>query len=180
MKKLISLLFLLGTVLTYSQTSIYKTETASIQFDVAKTTIEPIKAKNTKAKIILDSKTGEIACLINMIDFSFPNKLMQEHFNENYMESDKYPTATFSGTIEKISEVDFSEEQKVKASGIFTIHGKKHKKEIDLYIQKTNKRFHLKSNFTLQLKDFKIKIPKIMFYKIAEEVEVSLWAELNN
>ncbi|MDO3693852.1 YceI family protein [Wenyingzhuangia sp. chi5] len=170
---------LLSTTFFYAQESIYKTDKAIITFDAAKNNIEPISAKNNQAKIIINTKTGEVASVMSMTDFEFPNKLMQEHFNENYIESDKYPKATFVGVIENFAATDFSSEKTLKVVGTFKIHGVSKKKNIDLKIIKTKEYYTFKSEFKLQLEDFKIKIPSVVFYKIAEEVNVSLVADLN-
>ncbi|ANW94778.1 hypothetical protein AXE80_00035 [Wenyingzhuangia fucanilytica] len=171
-------IFLLGTIPFYGQQGIYKTENAIIKFDAAKGNIEPIKAENIKAKLILKDSTGEIACLMDMTNFEFPNKLMQEHFNENYIESDQYPKASFSGKIDNFINTDFSKEQTLNLKGEFKIHGVSLTKTIPISVLKLNNTYNIKSNFNLQIKDFDIKIPSIMFYKIAEEVNVNLTAEL--
>ncbi|MGY5355469.1 YceI family protein [Wenyingzhuangia sp. IMCC45467] len=173
-----SLIFLLGTTFFYGQKNLFKTNNAIVKFDAAKTNIEPIKAENQKAKIVLNTNTGEIACLMNMVDFEFPNKLMQEHFNENYIESEKYPKATFTGRINNFNTLNFNTEQTINVTGNFKIHGQTQQKTVLLKILKEENLYVLTSNFTIQLKDFKIKIPSIMFLKIAEEVEVQLTAKL--
>lgn len=180
-KNILYFLFLcFGIFPTFAQNNIYKTNVAKVNFDAAKSSLEPITAKNKKAKIILNSNTGEIASLMYMTDFDFPNKLMQEHFNENYMESDTYPKATFSGKINNFSTIDFSKEQIINTTGSFKIHGKTQQKTISLTVLKQNNIYKIKGKLTLQLKDFNIKIPSIMFYKIAEEVEVNILAELKD
>lgn len=180
-KNILYILFLcFGILPVVGQNNIYKTNVAKINFDAAKSSIEPIQAVNVKAKIILNSDTGEIASLMNMSDFSFPNKLMQEHFNENYIESDKYPKATFSGKINDFSTIDFSKEQNITVTGHFKIHGETQKKTIPLTVVKQKNSYNIQGKFMLQLKDFKIKIPSIMFYKIAEEVEVKIQADIKD
>lgn len=178
MKRIITFLFLMGSFVFYGQNSLLKNNTTQIQFDAAKSSIEPITAKSSNAKLLLNTLTGEIASLINIADFVFPNKLMQEHFNENYLESDKYPIASFEGMIPNFATTDFSSEQSIQVAGVFTIHGKKQKKNMIFKIEKTAEEYILKSKFSLELKDYKIKIPKVMFYKIAEQVEVSVLSKL--
>ncbi|MGY6649188.1 YceI family protein [Wenyingzhuangia sp. IMCC45574] len=176
MKKILFTLLCLSTLLANAQ--LYKTDKANIRFDAAKTAIEPIKAENKKAKLILNEKTGEIACLIQIAQFEFPNKLMQEHFNENYLESDTYPKATLAGKITNFTSTDFSTAKEVKVVGDFTIHGKKQNKTVPVTIVKKGDTYTINGSFKLILKDYKVKIPKLMFYKIAEDVEVTLNAEL--
>lgn len=176
MKK--ALFTMLCLCMFFAQAQLYKTDEGSICFDAAKTAIEPIKAEHKKAKMILNEETGEIACLIQIVLFEFPNKLMQEHFNENYLESDKYPKATLVGKITHFTTTDFSKEQKINVVGDFTIHGITRNKTVPVTIVKKGNDYTIKGNFTIILKDFKVKIPKLMFYKIAEDVEVTLQAEL--
>ncbi len=159
--------------------NIVKNNNTLVEFDAAKTNIEPIKAKNKKVKLILNTENGEIACLMNMADFSFRNKLMQEHFNENYMESDKYPKATFIGNIENFKALDFKAPQTVNVSGKFTIHGVTKQKTVSLLISQKNNSYILEGNFKLELKNYKIKIPSVMFYKITKNVNIFIKTELN-
>jgi len=172
------LLFFLCILNLNAQEYIYKTDLATLKFKAAKTSIEPISAINSKSKIILNSTNGEIACLLKIVDFSFANKLMEEHFNENYLESDIYPKASFLGKIENFNNLDFTKEQTTKITGVFKIHGKSKEKTFYTSILKKDKNYILNSNFKLGLKDFGIKIPRIMFYKIAEEVDIVLTSEL--
>lgn len=162
-----------------AQAQVFNTNHACVKFNAAKTAVEPIKAENAQAKLILNEANGEVACLLEITQFSFPNKLMQEHFNENYLESDTYPKATLSGKIKDFTTTDFATEQKVTVEGDFTIHGKKVRKSVPITLIKKGDTYFLKGSFTLELKEFKIKIPKLMFYKITEDVNVTLTAELN-
>ncbi len=169
--------FFLGTFAFYSQATLVQTNNAKLTFSAGKNA-EPIKAETNKTKLVLNTENGEIACLVKIVAFNFSNKLMQEHFNENYLESNRYPTATFSGTILNFSSKNIRSSSDFKVKGFFKIHGETHEEIIDLKVTKTKKAYLLSSNFELKLEDFDIKIPKIMFYKIAETVAVSLEAEL--
>ncbi|WP_238528007.1 YceI family protein [Aquimarina agarivorans] len=153
----------------------YKTATGIISFNAAKTAIEPIQAKNSQVKVAFRPSDGALVGLLKVSDFVFPNALMQEHFNENYMESEQYPTASFEAKIDDLDNL-LANETKVK--GVFNIHGIKKELFIPITLIKKGEGFELKSNFKLLLKDFKIKVPSLMFYKIAEVVDVVLNARL--
>lgn len=150
----------------------YFIEKASISF-FSNGVIEDIKASNTKVTSILDLTKGEVAYLLNPKDFQFEKKLMQVHFNEKYMESEKYPRSSFQG---KIVGFDASSTvlQHVKAIGKLTIHGVT--KEINvpgtLHIQ--GKTVALDSKFIVKLGDYNIKVPQIVWQNIAQQVEVTV------
>lgn len=135
--------------------------------------MEDIEAVNTRGTSLFDAETGEIAFSIPIQGFQFEKSLMQEHFNENYLESDKYPTATFKG---KIIGFDKSApgKQKAKAEGVMTIHGVSRKVTIDGDLTLAEKSMKVHAVFPVKVADYKIKIPTIVFYNIAEVVEVTV------
>lgn len=134
--------------------------------------IEDITATNSKTVSIFNKQTGEIAFSVPIREFQFEKKLMQEHFNEKYLESDKYPKATFSGKLLNFNETQTGV-QNVKASGKLTIHGVTKDVEISGTAQLDDK-LVLKSKFNVRLADYKVKIPQVVFQNIAEVVEVSV------
>ena len=150
----------------------YASEKAFVSF-YSEGVIEEIKASNTKVTSIFDLLSGDVAYLLSPKDFQFDKKLMQVHFNEKYMESEKYPRASFQG---KITGFDPSSNslQHVKAVGKLTIHGVT--KEIDvpgtLHIEGNT--VSLRSKFTIRLEDYKIKVPQIVWQNIAQHVEVTV------
>src|SRR6478672_4504093 len=99
MKKLLLLVFLSFTAITFAQDKMI-TKTGKITFEASVPAFEEVKGTNTAATCVLNPKTGEIASLALMKSFRFKLALMEEHFNENYVESDTYPKATFKGKIE--------------------------------------------------------------------------------
>ena len=135
--------------------------------------MEDIEATTTKARSLFNLNTGEIAFVIPIRSFEFPKKLMQEHFNENYMESHKYPDATFKG---KVSGYDQQKKgkQKVKAKGVLHIHGVSHEVETEGLLELQPKAVRIEAKFPVKVADYKIEIPQLVFYNIAEEVVVSL------
>lgn len=134
--------------------------------------IEDITATNSKTVSIFNKQTGAVAFSVPIREFQFEKKLMQEHFNEKYMESDKYPKATFAGKIVGLDN-DKTEVQQVTAKGKLTIHGVTREVEITGTAQ-TGDKIVLKSNFKVKLADYKIKIPQVVFQNIAEELEVTV------
>jgi polyisoprenoid-binding protein YceI len=142
----------------------------------SKAPLENIEAHNRQALSILDLKSGDIAVTVLMKSFQFEKALMQEHFNENYVESDKYPKASFKGKIAGIEKVDLSKDavHTLDVSGEITVHGetKPVQTKAELTVSKGN--LSGKSSFTLPVKDFKIEIPKIVVNNIAETVDVKV------
>jgi hypothetical protein len=135
--------------------------------------VENIEALSTMGKSILDLGSGDIVFSIAISSFTFDKSLMQEHFNEKYMESDKYPKAIFKG---KISGFDLNKEgvQKVQSSGELTIHGIT--KEINQQGEMTvhNGVITLNHSFAVAIKDYKIKVPKLLWQNIAEVIDIKL------
>ena len=135
--------------------------------------IEDIAATNTKVSSIFDASKGEIAYLLNMKDFQFQKKLMQVHFNEKYVESEKYPQASFQGQI-----VGFDPAvegvQQVNAVGKMTIHGVTKDIQFPGTIERKGGMLAMKSNFILKLQDYAIKVPQIVWQNIAQQVEVTV------
>ncbi|WP_298316519.1 YceI family protein [uncultured Aquimarina sp.] len=136
------------------------------------TPIEDIKADNNQVLSIIDSSTGTIAISILMKSFMFEKSLMQEHFNENYVESDEYPKAIFKGQI-----IDFSDanenETTVTIVGDITIHGITKKIEAKGKINKTEESIKLTGDFPIKVADFGIKIPSIVSNNIAKMIKVT-------
>ena len=150
----------------------FVTEKSFIKF-FSHATIEDIAADNKKAAGIFNSATNDIAFSIPIAEFQFAKALMQEHFNEKYMESDKYPKSTFQG---KISDYTSSTAgvQNVKATGKLTIHGVTNDINVPGTIEKQGDNLLMKSKFKVKLQDYKIEIPQLLWQNIAEEVEVTL------
>lgn len=142
----------------------------------SKAPLENIEAHNNQALSLLDANSGEIAASILMKSFQFEKALMQEHFNEKYIESDKYPKATFKGKITDLSKLDLTKDGQytVEVEGEITIHGETQpiKTNVDFVVK--DKTISATSTFHLKVKDFKITIPTVVVKNIAEEVEVKV------
>ena len=168
MNKIIIFILLIYSSNLYSQRFI--TKDAEISF-FSEAPIEDISAINNKVSAVYDDETKQLVFQLNISDFIFPKPLMQEHFNENYLESDKFPKASFSGNIGMLNEVSI-------ATGTLKIHGESNEVEVKGALVEINDSIMIDATFTIQLKDYKIKIPKIVMYNIAEEIEVTIKAKL--
>jgi len=149
----------------------YVSEMSVITF-FSEAAIEDIKAENSKANSMYNTQTGDIAFSVPIREFQFEKKLMKEHFNEKYMESEKYPKATFSGKLDGPSGTVGVHE--VKAKGKLVIHGVTMEVEIPGMLEITEQHILMKSKFIVRLKDYNIMIPQLMWQNIAEQVEVSI------
>ncbi len=168
MNKLITLILIFFVTNLYSQRFI--TKEAEISF-FSEAPIEDISAKNNKVSAVYDDETKQLVFQLNISDFIFPKPLMQEHFNENYLESDKFPKASFSGIVGQLNE-------STTATGTLKIHGESNEVEVKGILVNSNDSVMIDATFRIQLKDFNIKIPKIVMYNIAEEIEVTIIAKL--
>jgi len=142
------------------------------------TKFELIKASSTELKGIIDITKRTFAFTVEMKSFGgFNSPLQKEHFNENYMESNKFPTANFTGHI--IEEDDFTKDgmYNVRAKGKFTIHGVEQERILQGDLVVKNGIIKLYCNFTVFLSEHDIKIPRIVHEKLASEIKVELYAE---
>lgn len=155
-----------------SQAQLYTTKDSEIDF-FSKTPLEDIKALNTKVSSIINTANGEIVVKIPIVDFQFSNKLMQQHFNENYLESEKYPHATFKGKINEPINFTKLGTYDVSATGVLNIHGVNQERTIKGKLTVGDGIINLNTKFDVLLIDHKIKIPKLVFKKIAEQIAVS-------
>ena len=171
--------FLLLFILIFSQQDFFSqqfyTNKGVIKFDGSKAAFEPIKASNNNTISIMDSSTGQIAAVILISEFDFRLGLMQEHFNENYLESNLYPKSTFEGKIKNFSLKELNQEFKEhEIEGVLTIKGVNNDIITKAKIRKIDEKIELSAGFSVMLSDYKVKIPKIVFKKIDEEVKINL------
>lgn len=150
----------------------YTAEKAFISF-YSDAPLEDIIAENTKATTLFNSSTNDLVFSVPIKDFKFEKSLMQEHFNEKYMESEKFPKATFQGKVEGF-DMAKSGEQQVKAVGKLTIHGVTKDIDVPGTMQVNGNKIAMKSRFMVKVADYNIAIPRLVFQNIAEEVEVTV------
>lgn len=171
-------LVLLSAIQTRAQ-ELFSTREGYLSF-LSETRIERIFAETNEAQSFLNVKTGEVAFSVNIESFRFRIKLMQEHFNEQYMESAKYPRATFSGKIENPEQLNPETPgvHTLMLRGKLTIRGVAQEVAAPVRLEVGNKqRITGSTEFILKPEDFRIKIPSVVGLKIAKEVVVSVKAD---
>ena len=167
-----ALIFTIGR--TVGQT--YKTSTSEISF-LSKTDFETFEAVNNQVSAAYSK--GKVQFRVPINAFIFEKKLMQTHFQENYMESATYPNGSFKGTI--IYPENFkpsAKAQTVKVKGTFNIHGVEKETEISGSITQTKNGLSLIANFSILLNDFNINIPASSINKIAQTIDIRVDAQL--
>lgn len=144
-------------------------------FEASMPSFEEVKAVNKSSVCVLNTITGDIASIILIKNFKFKLALMEEHFNENYMESEKFPKATFKG---KIINFDLSkltsQKQEFKMKGTFEIHGKAKEIMLPVMLQKNKEAIVIISEFLLNTDDFDIDLPILIRSKVAKQVNVNI------
>lgn len=138
--------------------------------------VEDIEAHTSQAVSILDIQTGEIVASILMKSFDFKKALMQEHFNEKYIESDKFPKATFKGKVTNLDQFDVTINGKhtLDINGEITLHGVTQPISVKAEAIITDGVIQANAEFPLVVKDFKIEIPSLVRNNIAEKVKVTV------
>lgn len=171
--KLIATFFLLLPIFTLLGQK-YSTKTATVKFEASVPSFEEVVGTNKSTSAVLESDNGNLAVLALVKGFRFKIALMEEHFNENYAESDKYPKATFSGKITGFNVSDLtSEPKKYSITGDLTFHGKTKKVTSTALISKTGNVITISGNFTVKPEEFGIDIPGTVSKKVAKTIEVS-------
>tara|TARA_B100000809_G_scaffold224679_1_gene235023 strand:- start:7055 stop:7600 length:546 start_codon:yes stop_codon:yes gene_type:complete len=172
MKKITFLTLFLCTIVGYGQ-GIYKVVGGDISF-FSETPMENIDAVNDKVKGLIKPATGDLAFMATNVGFHFEKPLMEEHFNENYMESDKYKVSSFKGKI--IEKIDYSVDgnYKVTVKGTLNIHGVEKNRVIAGEVIILDGNISVKTVFDIQVKDHKIDIPKLVVKNIAETIKVTV------
>jgi polyisoprenoid-binding protein YceI len=171
-KTMLAVLLLCSASAVFAQK--YITRTGKISFFSA-TSLENIEAFNNEVAGAMDAKTGDVVFQVPIKSFKFERALMQEHFNENYMESSKYPKAEFKGKAD-LGGVNFSKDgsYSVKTSGNLTIHGVTQKVTIPGTIVVKGNTATINSKFSVKPPDYNISIPKLVEGKIAKVIEVAV------
>lgn len=149
------------------------TKTGKVTFEASVPSFEEVKAKNESVTCILNIKTGEIASLALVKAFRFKIALMEEHFNENYMESDLYPKATFKGIIQGFNwNIIGTSPKEFKMKGKLELHGKSKEIIVTVTLRKVDDGLEIISDFNVNSDDFGIKIPKVVSKKVSKTVNI--------
>lgn len=174
MKNIFLLSAFLLTTINFAQDKIL-TKSGKATFEASVPSFEEVKAKNDGVTCIINTKTGEIASQIMVKGFRFKTALMEEHFNENYIESDKYPKANFKGKIENFDMAKVTADAKeYTIKGKMELHGKSKDIVIKATIKKVGGGVNLVSNFNVDTDDFGIEIPRVVSKKVSKKVNVTL------
>lgn len=153
----------------------FMTRTGHISF-FSHTAIEDIEAHNNQVTSIIDTENGDLVFAVLMKGFQFEKALMQEHFNEKYVESTKFPKATFKGKITNLDEVDFSKdgEYSTKVSGSMTIHGVTQEIESTGTLEVKEGKILATAKLPIEVAAYDIKIPGVVKDNIAKVVEATV------
>jgi hypothetical protein len=168
-------LLILGIPTIINSQTRFIDKTGTVVFEASEELFEPVKAKCESVTVIYDASKKEIAALALMRGFQFKNSLMQEHFNENYVESDLYPKAIFKGVVIGIdNDGELAKGKEVILSGYLEIRGIQKQIRPKVTMLKIDDTISITGSFIVKPGDFEIKIPKIVENKIAKEISVRL------
>jgi len=175
MKRLL-ILFIIS--MSYGE-DIYLTRQGIVEF-FSSTPIEDIKAYNNQVSCVLNYESGKFAFQVPIKGFMFKNGLMQEHFNENYLESDIYPKSIFKGMINNWDSLAINDSTlNIRLVGELTIHGVTKTIEQNATIWRKDGNLVGKCKFIISLEDYDVKIPKIVRQNIAELIEINVNVNLS-
>lgn len=180
MKQLLILLIALFVSASFAEAQRYYTKNGHVAF-FSKTSIENIKAANNQVITVLNTQTGELQLSLLIRNFHFEKALMEEHFNEDYLESDKFPKAGFRGNISNLNDVNFGKDglYSVTVSGHLEIHGVTKKLSVPGTVAINGGVISVNSKFFIRLSDYNIAIPRPVMDNIAESVELSVLSNLD-
>ncbi len=164
--------FLLAANTATAQTKFF-TKTGTISFK-SKTALENIEAVNNKVLSVWDIASGNIEFSLLIKGFEFDRALMQEHFNENYMESDKYPKAVFKGVVENSKNILLTSNNNysLKVNGTLTMHGVTKQITVPVSIKVKNGEANAMASFSIIPQDYNIKIPGLVADKINKKIDI--------
>lgn len=173
-------LFVMTIALLVAMTGIsqkFYTKNGQINFDATSpSSPEKIEGINRSATCVVDTKSGNMQFAALMKGFAFERALMEEHFNENYVESDKYPKAEFKGEIKNSDKVDFTKDGNytVKIKGKLTMHGESNDVETEAKLSIQNGKIKATADLNVLLSDYKVSIPGLVADKVSKTVKISV------
>ncbi len=175
MKKIIFLSLFIATAY-FVNAQVQMTKTGKISFYSRAKAMEKVEADNNEVSSILNTQTGEMVFAVLIKGFHFASALMEEHFNENYLESGKFPKATFKGKITNLAAVNFSKDgaYPVTVEGDMTLHGVTKKVTTQGSVTVKAGKVNSFSKFSVKLKDYNISIPSLVADKISEDIDVTV------
>ena len=175
MKKIIVTSFILiAAISSINAQKIYATKTGQLKFN-ATGGIEPITAVNNQVDSKMVDKTGQIIFSVLIKGFKFDNQLMEDHFNENYLESTKFPKADFKGFIANATTIDFTKDGKhnITAEGTLTIHGVAQKISVNGILNISGGKVNINAVFKIRIKEYGI-TGLYIGDKIASDADITL------
>ena len=174
MQKLLLPFLLLAVTVAFGQSK-YMTKSGSMSFEASQPSFEPIEATHSAVSALLNADTGELAVLALVRGFRFPLALMEEHFNENYIESHQYPKTSFKGSILNFDSNALSNQPRtVQLTGELSMHGVTKPISVSATITQSDEQITLTSSFSVKTSDFGIEIPSLVRKQIDENVQVEV------
>ena len=179
LKKSLTMAILILTVAIAGAQDKYFTKTGKINF-YSKAPLEDIEGKNKTVTAVIDSKSGAVQFAVQMKGFEFEKQLMQQHFNENYVESNKFPKGEFRGNITNNSEINYSKDgtYNAKVKGKMTIHGVTKDVESTGTVKVDGGKLDVNSIFNVLISDYNIKIPAVVKDKVSNTIKVEVDCKL--
>lgn len=175
MKSMMMFLMLMAVNYSIHAQGKYFTRNGNVTFNSG-TTLEKIEGINHKAATVLDAATGQVEFTVLIKAFEFERALMQDHFNENYMESDKFPKASFKGTIQNNNDIPYATGGtfKTQVKGDITVHGVTKPLTVNATGEVKDNKLVVKSNFEITLEDYKIDIPSLVKDKVDKQAKIEV------
>lgn len=179
-KKIIRGCCLLGFVLFYTVAGAQSFVSKNVRIGMfSSTPLEDIRAVSDQGIGVIVAKTREVMVQLAVKTLEFDRKLMQEHFNENYIESDKYPLAKFKGVLDQSLDLTEDGDYNVNVTGVLSLHGVDKQRTIPCKVSVRGGVIRVESQFKVACVDHNIDIPKLVFAKIAESISVKLNGQFN-
>jgi hypothetical protein len=175
MKKLFIATTLIAATAFANAQNIIMTKTGKISF-YSRSKVEKVEADNNEVSSILNTQTGELVFAVLLKSFHFERALMEEHFNENYVESSKFPKSTFKGKITNLAAVNFTKDgaYPVTVNGELTMHGVTKTVSSNGSVTVKAGKIAAFSKFSIKLKDYNITIPTLVGDKISEDIDLTV------
>ncbi|MFM7016563.1 MAG: YceI family protein [Bacteroidota bacterium] len=181
MKKVLLFLSMVVSLAANAQDK-YLTRNAKVVFDATTSTSpEKIEGVNNQGISVFVAQSGQYEFSIQMQAFEFEKALMKDHFNENYVETSKFPKAVFKGSIQDVAKVNFAKDGKypVVVKGTMDLHGVKKEVTADGSLTVSGGKITAASTFKLLLSDYKVEIPKLVGDKVAKQATITVNATYN-